>query len=320
MKIPGEVLERESRHLGFHPEVLEKVIQLLNLLEALNRHPYLKTKFLLKGGTALNLFLLDVPRLSVDIDVNYIGRPDRTEMLEERPRILDAVKTVFAREGLRPDLPFREDYAAVSMEALYESDFFVGGAKLKVDANFLSRVPLWPGRKMDSRPVGPWAAQGIPVVDLHELAAGKIAALMDRRASRDLFDAVQIFRMEGLDPERLRLACVIYGGAGGCDWRSVTSGELAFNHRELKNELVPTLARGTWQGTADVYGAQLVEECRAGLDLIFPLRENERDFLDRLLDRGILEPERLTEDPALAERIRNNPPLRWRAQCVQRRI
>ena len=44
-------------------------------------------RLVLKGGTALNLFLFDLPRLSVDIDVNYIGSADRDVMLEERPTV-----------------------------------------------------------------------------------------------------------------------------------------------------------------------------------------------------------------------------------------
>ena len=73
MKISRERLLSESQATGFRPEVLEKVIQLLSLLEGFNSHPFLKGRLVLKGGTALNLFLFDVPRLSVDVDLNYIG-------------------------------------------------------------------------------------------------------------------------------------------------------------------------------------------------------------------------------------------------------
>ena len=65
---------------GFKAEMVEKVLQLLNLLTAFSVHPYLKGKWVLKGGTALNFFVLDAPRLSVDIDLNYIGALDRDAM------------------------------------------------------------------------------------------------------------------------------------------------------------------------------------------------------------------------------------------------
>ena len=64
--------------------MLEKVIQLLHLLEASQAHPFLKNRWALKGGTALNLFVFDVPRLSVDIDLNYVGAADRETMMVER--------------------------------------------------------------------------------------------------------------------------------------------------------------------------------------------------------------------------------------------
>ncbi len=53
--------------------MLEKSVRLLTLLNAFCEHPQLAGKLALKGGTALNLFLFDVPRLSVDIDLNYVG-------------------------------------------------------------------------------------------------------------------------------------------------------------------------------------------------------------------------------------------------------
>ena len=53
----------------------------MGLLGALGSHPFLKGKLALKGGTALNLFVFDVPRLSVDIDLNYVGAEERETML-----------------------------------------------------------------------------------------------------------------------------------------------------------------------------------------------------------------------------------------------
>ena len=86
MKISAEKLAIEAASAGFRPEVLEKVAQLLGLLEALESHPFLKGKLALKGGTALNLFIFDVPRLSVDIDLNYVGAEERETMLSQRPK------------------------------------------------------------------------------------------------------------------------------------------------------------------------------------------------------------------------------------------
>ena len=73
MNLSLQDLQREAAATGFPAETLEKSIRIVSLLNALRSHPFLKTRIALKGGTALNLFIFDVPRLSVDIDLNYIG-------------------------------------------------------------------------------------------------------------------------------------------------------------------------------------------------------------------------------------------------------
>lgn len=91
-----ERLLAESAALSFRPEILEKVARLLSLLDAIRTHPHLRTRVALKGGTALNLFVFAAPRLSVDIDLNYIGGADRETMLAERPEIERAIEVANA--------------------------------------------------------------------------------------------------------------------------------------------------------------------------------------------------------------------------------
>lgn len=76
MKLSSDRLLQEANATGFRPESLEKVLRLIGLLNAIFRLPDLASRLVLKGGTALNLFLFDLPRLSVDIDQNYIGSGD----------------------------------------------------------------------------------------------------------------------------------------------------------------------------------------------------------------------------------------------------
>ncbi len=80
--------------------MLEKVAHLLGLLGALQIRPFLKGKLGLKGGTVLNLFIFDVPRLSVDSDLNYVGTEDREGKLAEPPKVEQAVQAILAREEL----------------------------------------------------------------------------------------------------------------------------------------------------------------------------------------------------------------------------
>lgn len=73
LKLSRTSLLDEAAETGFRPDTLEKVIRLLDFLTQINQDDFLKDRLVLKGGTALNLFVFDIPRLSVDIDVNYIS-------------------------------------------------------------------------------------------------------------------------------------------------------------------------------------------------------------------------------------------------------
>lgn len=316
VKVSKEKLYSEAQATGFRPEILEKVIQLLNLLEAFQGHPFLQGRLVLKGGTALNLFYFNVPRLSVDIDLNYIGAVSRETMLEERPKLEEAVQAVCSREGfIIRRLP--TDHAGGKWQLRYESSIGQSG-NLEVDLNFMFRVPLWPINLMDSKQVGSYQAPGVPILDIHEIAAGKLAALLARQASRDLFDAHQLLTQQELDPRMLRLAFVVYGAMNRVDWRSVSIDDVNFDTRELKNSLVPVLRtdvigdqnKETWTNT-------LVSECREALSVVLPLEPNEKEFLGKLLDHGEIEASLLTNDFSMVDKINIHPLLAWKALNVK---
>ncbi|MFW6157736.1 MAG: nucleotidyl transferase AbiEii/AbiGii toxin family protein [Planctomycetota bacterium] len=81
------------------------------------------------------------------------------------------------------------------------------------------RAKGWTSRpgQPDSGP----SARAIPILDIHELTAGKLAALLARKASGDLFDVHRLLAAERLDPRRLRLGFVLYGAMNRRDWRTV---------------------------------------------------------------------------------------------------
>ena len=318
MRISPEKLAAEAEVTGFRADILEKAARLLAVLDALRTHPGLKGKLVLKGGTALNLFIFDVPRLSVDIDLNYVGARSRDAMLDERPRIEEAIQAVFRRE----DFAVRRmpDEHAGGKWSLHYSSASGRNARLDVDVNFMYRVPLWPVTVMDSRSLGSWRATDIPVVDLHELAAGKLSALLARRKARDLFDSRLIFALDGLDFERLRIAFVVYGAMSRKDWRTVSVTDVEVDVAELVNQLVPSLHIGAIGGPEEAasYGETLLEECRRGLSAVLPFNHAERAFLDLLLEKGEIDATLLTTDRPLQKRIQAQPLLAWKALNVRR--
>lgn len=87
MAISKKAVEEIAKERKFNARTIEKVLRLMAVLNEIADIDALKSKLVLKGGTALNLFLLDLPRLSVDIDLNYIGALNVEEMKLEKVEI-----------------------------------------------------------------------------------------------------------------------------------------------------------------------------------------------------------------------------------------
>jgi predicted nucleotidyltransferase component of viral defense system len=314
---PSEILPVVET-TGFKADTIEKVFQLLNLLNKLNSHPFLKGKFALKGGSALNLFVFNIPRLSVDIDLNYIGAIEREKMLEDRPKAEKAVEVVFSREGFNVKRKPVE-HAGGKWRLSYQG-FEGRSSNLEVDLNFMFRIPLWPVKTLNSHPVGPHEVKGIQVLDIHELAAGKLCALLARRQARDLFDSHQLLSHKELDPKRLRPAFVAYGAMNRKDWRTVSLEDVSFEADELSLQLIPLLrvkSAEEDQLTASYSGQRLVKECREQLSVVLPFTDSEKEFLNLLLDKGKIAPSLLTSDKDMQDRISRHPLLEWKALNVR---
>jgi len=318
MTLTEAELRREAATAGFRFEVLEKAIRLLEFLDTLRRHPYLKSRIALKGGTALNLFVFDMPRLSVDIDLNYIGAAGRRTMLNERPKVEQAIEAVAGRLGIQVRrVP--SDHAGGKWRMSYTSATGQSGT-LELDLNFMLRVPLWPPVVTTSRSLGSLAVAEFPVLDVHELAAGKLAAFFGRSASRDMFDVRELLRRGGLDRARLRTGFVVYGALNRRDWREVSLDEVGADPEDVDRFLLPVL-RGDMSPAPEAtagWTARLVAECRELLRIVLPLEPAEREFLDRLNDGGEIHPEMVTVDPQTQAVLREHPALQWKAQNVRK--
>jgi len=317
MLISVERLYYTSESTGFRPEILEKVIYLIHLLNRFAEDPFLKNKFVLKGGTALNLFCFDYPRLSVDIDINYIGSSDRNVMLQEKSLVESAIENIVLDEKMIPKRKPNE-HAGGKWLIRYPSALQSQG-NIEIDLNYLDRVPLWPRVIMNSFKLGEFQANNIPVQDFHELASGKLRALFSRHSSRDLFDVHQLMVHEHLDIEKLRLGFMIYGGISRIDWRQIKPGNIHFDWQEFQNMLIPLL-RKVYLANRDnpkLWAEKILNESKSALNKLFPLRENEAQFLDTLLEQGEINAALLTSDRLLQERIQSNLALLWKAENVR---
>ncbi|BBE16103.1 Ync [Aquipluma nitroreducens] len=151
--------------------------------------------FALKGGTAINLFVRNIPRLSVDIDLTYLPIDDRETALKNISDGLARIKL-----DLERSIP-RISVTAASREGQdVKINCQLPGAQIKIEVNTTTRGCIHPTRLMrvhDSveSSFGRFAA--IHVVSMAELYGGKICAALDRQHPRDLFDVMLLLDNEG---------------------------------------------------------------------------------------------------------------------------
>lgn len=179
-------------------------------------------------------------------------------------------------------------------------------------------MPSWNPSRLDSIEIGRHGVEDVPVLDIHELTAGKLVALVARDAPRDAFDVYQLFSEHEFHSEHLRAAFVAYGGMTRQDWRQISVDDAAFRPQQLKNELLPYLRRSAEDDFEMDDCRQMVADCRDILGRLIPFQPDEKKFLDKLLDRGIVDPELLTDDAEFARRIGEHPLLEWNAENVRK--
>jgi len=308
-------LQREANLTGFKIEHLEKILLLMDLLADFSIFPQLKNKFVLKGGTALNLFVFNLPRLSVDIDLNYIGNIDRDVMLADKPLIQAAIAAICERKGFTLDRnPGR--HAGGKIICRYPSALGQMG-NLEIDLNFMYRIPLWPIELKSSCKVGSYQIHNIPVLNEYELSAGKLTALIDRKAGRDIFDTHHLLTKLKLEDKKLRLALIVYSAINRTiDLRKMTAQDIGVNLDDLRKRLVPLLKKDEIKNIKSLtsWTENLVQQCQENFKRLLPLTKQETEFLNQLFDKANIEPELITDDSALINNIKSHPAIRWSAQ------
>ena len=318
MAVPTvQTLQSLADDTGHQPGTLEKVLRLLDLLQEIAQDKVLSDRLVLKGGTALNLFHLGLDRLSVDIDLNYVGALDRAAMKAERPAIDASLDRPLASQGYS-NLRKPHEHAGGKWLARYASALG-GHATLEVDVNYMARQLLFGMARMGSLPIGNVRARDVLVLNLHDVIAGKIVALVDRCAARDLFDARRILSVEGLDWNRIKAAVLAIGASGRRDWRTVSVDAIQGESREIRQKLALCLPHDHFAtaGEVDAWIEETVALCHERFAFLFNLTTNERAFLDGVLDRGEIDTDLLDIEPTIRTRIGNMPMLAWKTRHVR---
>ena len=163
--------------------------------------------FALKGGTAINLFVRDMPRLSVDIDLAFLPIGDRASALEEIDAALGRISETLASRpyGYRVSVGKRQDSRVYG---LLVSD---RAAKIKIEVSPVLRGLVYSEsmRRIVDRAESEFGFTEVPVVSFSDLYAGKIVAALDRQHPRDLFDVKLLLAEEGISDELFR-AFLVY--------------------------------------------------------------------------------------------------------------
>lgn len=186
----GDVYDRQVR-------LLVRVIPLLETEKA----------FALKGGTAINLFVRNMPRLSVDIDLTYLPVEDRATSLAA---IDAALKRLATR--IRDRVPDSRVAETVSNEGgVQKLVVSTAEAQIKIEVTPVLRGAVFAPVQRPVSPLveGRYGFAEVKMVSEADLYAGKIMAALDRQHPRDLFDIRDLLANEGID-DALRQAFLIY--------------------------------------------------------------------------------------------------------------
>lgn len=180
--------------------------------------------FALKGGTAINLFVRDLPRLSVDIDLTYLPVAPRPESLAD---IDAAMKRIAGR--IKATIPDAQITEAKTENAVVKLTVRSQGVQIKIEVTPVLRGCVFESKLVSVKPSveEEFGFAEARTVSFEDLYAGKIVAALDRQHPRDLFDVRDLLTNEGIT-DALRQAFIVY---------------LLSHDRPMSEVLAPTLKK-----------------------------------------------------------------------------
>ena len=297
---------------NFIRDTLEKVVRLSEVLDYINSNPIMKGCLALKGGTAINLTVFHLPRLSVDIDLDYCSEGNRDEMLEQRQKISEDLKKFMQTQGYSLNLRSRSRHSLDSFVFTYIN---LGGMKdnIKVEINYSLRSHLF---ELEDKPVLSDVIHMehlITVLSPVELFATKINALLSRAAARDLYDTYNMIELDLFSKdeyEMLRKSVVFY--------TAISQEEIPERYdvnvidrisiRKIRTDLLPVIQKGEFIELEKIKNR--VKEFLSGLMI---LTADEQDFLRKFREKKYC-PELLFDDEQVIRRVSNHPMALWKIQ------
>lgn len=302
---------RAAKQHGFVRDTFEKVLRLKEILCYLNEEKYLREHLLLKGGTAINLTVFNLPRLSVDIDMDYTPNDTKEDMLKAREKITTLIKDYMNAEGYQLSKGSRFTH---SLDAFYYQYQNAGGNRdmIKIELNYSLRAHIL--EPVHRRILSEAFDDGMTIrmVAPMEIFAAKGNALISRAAARDLYDWGNMIAENLFEDERdmFRKCFVFYAtiSADTVNSNFDTSAIDSLNFDKIRRDLFPVLSKKE--------NFMLDERKRQAKDYIaelLQLMEPEQEYMDRFIAKEYV-PEFLFNDKEIVERIKDHPMAIWKCK------
>lgn len=313
-------LNKISKDLKFNRDTLEKVLRLAELLKLFNKHIELKDKYVLKGGTAINLCLFDLPRLSVDIDLDFNMDCTKEELKEIRKLHNKIIRENVSINNYVVHAKSRFTYTLDSFLLQYTNA--VGSNDyIKLELNYSNRVHILKPKiyKIRSKIID---ETNVLAMDKIELYGSKIAALIGRTTARDIFDVSEMINYKIIKKEEFGMLrkIVIYYLLLSNEFEPLQElinkfkrnmEMIDFNH--IKRNLIPMLKVGS---VIDINN--LNEIIVKFMDELFILTKNEQKYID-LYNEGKYNPSLLFAKD-IASKLENHPIAIWKMKNFKTNI
>lgn len=304
-------LGKQAKLYGFVRDTYEKVCRLSQVLKFIESDNYLNQSLALKGGTAINLMFFELPRLSVDIDLDFMHNLPREEMIKAKELITEKFHTFMSNQGYTP-----EERNSKNTHALTSSVFSYvnsGGVKdrIKIEVNYMLREHILKPQRRSSKELQGFSASNILCIDPIEIYGAKITALLSRVAARDLYDVNNMLKTGILSAKELELLrkCAIF-------YKTLNS-EKAFNSfdisvidritfSKIRADLFPVIA--SREKKYDLPGT--IAFIKEQLEKLLQMTAKETEFVERYFKKDY-RPDLLFDSEDICNRLSSHPMVEW---------
>lgn len=303
---------------GFNRDTYEKMCRLSEVLSVFSQDDLLSEVLALKGGTAINLAFLQVPRLSVDIDLDVTKNISREQILVLREQVAERVQKYMKELGYElNDKHSKNVHALHSMVFSYTN---LGGNmdNLKVEINYMLREHVLALEKCQIHCLEEFVPSAPLCVNPIEIYAAKVVALTNRAAARDLYDVDNMIQAKLFNSEEqalLRKCAIVYG---------VLNSDIPFQKfdttrmmqeitmNKIKQALFPVIKKSGTKNSFD----ENKKRVASFIDAQLQMTEKEKEFVEKFF-QGTLEPKLLFDDDEIVKRINEHPMIKWKLQKVK---